>query len=187
MKLPSKGKSQWSAISLWKPWREVKFYIAFNMLHDKRMEDFIFPYMLILLYPSLYLCLCITKAILCLTLYIAPHDLNIAHSLPYFHPGIMLRMMLHYGDVIWCLLCYYHYWSLAELFEIYGKFNEWKKIRSKIDPARWDNSSAGWDTRWGVQSTKYPGPFMTPMFATREKAVLRGKSIIIDKPTIVYS
>ena len=27
--------------------------------------------------------------------------------------------------------------------------------------------------RWGVRRTKYPGPFMTPMFATREKAVLR--------------
>ena len=28
----------------WKPWNEVKFEIAFDMLHDKRMEDFIFPY-----------------------------------------------------------------------------------------------------------------------------------------------
>jgi hypothetical protein len=37
----------------WKPWKEVKFDVAFDMLHDKRMEDFIFPYMLICLYPSL--------------------------------------------------------------------------------------------------------------------------------------
>ena len=84
-----------------------KFEVAFDMLHDKRMDDFIFPYnahiVIILALPML---MHFTKPYLCLISYIAPHDLNIVHSLPYFHPGIMLRMMLHYGDIIWCL-CYY--------------------------------------------------------------------------------
>ena len=97
------------------------------MLHDKRMEDFIFPYnahiVIILALPML---MHYTKAILCLISYIAPHDLNIAHSLPYFLSGDYVEndVTLWRCYMVFVMCCCYYNGVWRKLFEIYGKFNE---------------------------------------------------------------